>query len=114
MLNLLRSTDMSRTMSAPTLNSAGPGVRVSTAVRDRIRNYASARIEVSAPAVVLTGPNGAGKTNLLEAVSFLTPGRAAPGEDFEVGRFGADGGNAVGCFRRDWRQDRPGTDWYGT
>src|SRR5437762_788153 len=25
--------------------------------------------------VVLTGPNGAGKTNLLEAVSFLAPGR---------------------------------------
>jgi len=25
--------------------------------------------------VVLTGPNGAGKTNLLEAISFLTPGR---------------------------------------
>jgi DNA replication and repair protein RecF len=25
--------------------------------------------------VVLTGPNGAGKTNLLEAISFLAPGR---------------------------------------
>ena len=25
--------------------------------------------------VVLTGPNGAGKTNLLEAMSFLSPGR---------------------------------------
>ena len=25
--------------------------------------------------VVLTGPNGAGKTNLLEALSFLAPGR---------------------------------------
>src|SRR5262249_26466053 len=25
--------------------------------------------------VVLTGPNGAGKTNLLEAISFLVPGR---------------------------------------
>ena len=30
---------------------------------------------MNAPAVVLTGPNGAGKTNLLEALSFLAPGR---------------------------------------
>ena len=39
------------------------------------RSYATARIEVDARPVVLTGPNGAGKTNLLEAVSFLAPGR---------------------------------------
>lgn len=41
----------------------------------RFRNYASATLEVDGPAVVLAGPNGAGKTNLLEAVSFLAPGR---------------------------------------
>jgi DNA replication and repair protein RecF len=39
------------------------------------RSYASARLDVSASPVVLTGPNGAGKTNLLEAISFLAPGR---------------------------------------
>lgn len=39
------------------------------------RCYETARIEVDARPVVLTGPNGAGKTNLLEAVSFLAPGR---------------------------------------
>ena len=39
------------------------------------RNYETARLDVTAPAVVLTGPNGAGKTNLLEAVSFLASGR---------------------------------------
>lgn len=39
------------------------------------RNYAAARVEVSAKPVVLTGHNGAGKTNVLEAVSLLTPGR---------------------------------------
>ncbi|HEV2673874.1 MAG TPA: DNA replication/repair protein RecF [Aliidongia sp.] len=39
------------------------------------RSYETARIEVDARPVVLTGPNGAGKTNLLEAVSFLAPGR---------------------------------------
>jgi DNA replication and repair protein RecF len=41
----------------------------------RFRNYAAATLEVDGPAVVLAGPNGAGKTNLLEAVSFLAPGR---------------------------------------
>src|SRR4249920_3129647 len=39
------------------------------------RSYHSAQIEVGAGPVVLVGPNGAGKTNLLEALSFLTPGR---------------------------------------
>ncbi|MEQ8396288.1 DNA replication/repair protein RecF [Thalassobaculum sp.] len=41
----------------------------------RFRNYAAESLDIDGPAVVLTGPNGAGKTNLLEAVSFLTPGR---------------------------------------
>lgn len=39
------------------------------------RNYRAARLEISGRPVILTGPNGAGKTNLLEAVSFLAPGR---------------------------------------
>ncbi len=39
------------------------------------RTYASARIETGGSPVVLTGPNGSGKTNLLEALSFLAPGR---------------------------------------
>ena len=39
------------------------------------RCYAQLRLEVDARPVVLTGPNGAGKTNLLEALSFLVPGR---------------------------------------
>lgn len=39
------------------------------------RCYADARLETDRRPVVLTGPNGAGKTNLLEAVSFLAPGR---------------------------------------
>jgi DNA replication and repair protein RecF len=39
------------------------------------RNYRAARIDLDTGPVVLTGPNGAGKTNLLEAVSFLSPGR---------------------------------------
>jgi DNA replication and repair protein RecF len=46
------------------------------------RCYARAVVELD-PAgpllVVLTGPNGAGKTNLLEAISFLAPGRGLRG-----------------------------------
>ena len=41
----------------------------------RFRNYRSARLEVGPDPVVLAGANGAGKTNLLEALSFLSPGR---------------------------------------
>ncbi len=39
------------------------------------RNYHSAALEVDARTIVLHGPNGAGKTNLIEAISFLAPGR---------------------------------------
>lgn len=39
------------------------------------RCYGQATLEADARPLVLTGPNGAGKTNLLEAVSFLAPGR---------------------------------------
>jgi DNA replication and repair protein RecF len=57
------------------------------------RCYGRLRLDVESAPVVLTGPNGAGKTNLLEAISFLVPGRGlrrarlaevvrrAPGED---------------------------------
>lgn len=39
------------------------------------RNYERASLSPEGEAVVLCGANGAGKTNLLEAVSFLVPGR---------------------------------------
>ncbi len=39
------------------------------------RCYAHAEIEADGRPVVLAGPNGAGKTNLLEAISYLAPGR---------------------------------------
>nr|WP_123694685.1 DNA replication/repair protein RecF [Stella humosa] len=39
------------------------------------RCYRQARIDLDGRPVALAGPNGAGKTNLLEAVSFLAPGR---------------------------------------
>ena len=39
------------------------------------RCYSSLRLTIKFPIIVLTGPNGAGKTNILEAISFLVPGR---------------------------------------
>lgn len=39
------------------------------------RNYRSLALDFAPGPVVLTGENGAGKTNLLEAISFLSPGR---------------------------------------
>jgi DNA replication and repair protein RecF len=39
------------------------------------RNYHAATLEADAASIVLYGPNGAGKTNLIEAISFLAPGR---------------------------------------
>ena len=39
------------------------------------RNYHAAALEIRAKTIVLVGPNGAGKTNLIEAISFFTPGR---------------------------------------
>jgi DNA replication and repair protein RecF len=39
------------------------------------RNYASLEADFPAKPVVLFGENGAGKTNILEALSFLSPGR---------------------------------------
>ncbi len=41
----------------------------------RFRNYAALSLRPDSRPVVLTGRNGAGKTNLLEAISFLSPGR---------------------------------------
>jgi len=50
-------------------------VGVTRLVLTRFRNYREARLDLDTGPIVLTGPNGAGKTNLLEAVSFLSPGR---------------------------------------
>ena len=56
------------------------------ALRD-FRSYADAEVTLDGRPVWLAGANGAGKTNLLEAVSFLIPGRGLRGSALaEVGR----------------------------
>src|SRR6516225_11171401 len=59
--------------------AAADRVGVTRLVLTDFRNYREARFNVGTAPVVLTGPNGAGKTNLLEAVSFLAPGRGLRG-----------------------------------
>jgi DNA replication and repair protein RecF len=49
--------------------------RINRLTLTNFRNYRAATLEVDARPIVLVGPNGAGKTNLLEAISFLSPGR---------------------------------------
>lgn len=79
------------------------------------RSYETASIALRPGAVALYGPNGAGKTNLLEAVSYLAPGRGLRGSAAqEVGR--RRPGEAVG---RPWaimavRSDAEGAARIGT
>ncbi len=47
------------------------------------RSYHAASVQAGGNLVVLVGPNGAGKTNLIEAVSFLVPGRGLRRATFE-------------------------------
>lgn len=46
------------------------------------RSYAGVSIDCDARPVVLAGENGAGKTNVLEAISWLSPGRGLRGVPF--------------------------------
>lgn len=60
------------------------------------RNYAALSLALDGRHVVLTGQNGAGKTNLMEAVSFLSPGRGLRRAAYgDVPRAGASGGFSV-------------------
>jgi DNA replication and repair protein RecF len=60
------------------------------------RSYRAANVTPDAQMVVLTGPNGAGKTNMLEAISFLAPGRGLRRSTLEEAAFAeGDGSWAV-------------------
>ncbi|MCB1386199.1 MAG: DNA replication/repair protein RecF [Nitratireductor sp.] len=60
------------------------------------RNYASLSLVLDPRHVVLTGENGSGKTNLMEAVSFLSPGRGLRRASYDqVGRAGGSGAWSV-------------------
>jgi DNA replication and repair protein RecF len=52
-----------------------PPARIRRLTLTNFRSYHAAQVDVGTGLVVLVGPNGAGKTNLIEAISFLAPGR---------------------------------------
>jgi DNA replication and repair protein RecF len=70
------------------MNAArGQATSVARLALTDFRCYATQRLALDSRTVVLTGPNGAGKTNMLEALSFLAPGRGLRGGALnEVGR----------------------------
>lgn len=52
-----------------------PAARILKLSLSNFRSYRAASLVAGERPVVLVGPNGAGKTNILEAISFLAPGR---------------------------------------
>lgn len=63
------------------------------------RNYERLSLELSGQHLVITGENGAGKTNLLEAISFLSPGRGMRRAVLsDVARAGSANGFAVNAI----------------
>ncbi|MDC0158941.1 DNA replication/repair protein RecF [Rhodospirillaceae bacterium] len=65
---------LSRMDLSPCGVSADNGPAVRRLSVSAFRNYKNLRLELSRKPIVLTGHNGAGKTNLMEALSFLSPG----------------------------------------
>ena len=76
-------------------------VGVTRLVLTDFRNYREARLSFVTEPLVVTGPNGAGKTNLLEAVSFLAPGRGLRGAKLsDIDR--RPGGDGSAAPARGW------------
>ncbi len=76
--------------------SAAAPVAVTRLTLTDFRCYAGLRMDIDQRPVVLTGANGAGKTNLLEALSFLAPGRGLRGARLgQVGRQTSPPGSAL-------------------
>src|SRR5262245_5384959 len=63
------------------------------------RSYRHASLTVGGDTVVLTGPNGAGKTNLIEAISFLAPGRGLRRATLDEVTFSEADGTSNGADR---------------
>lgn len=78
------------------------GLKLLRLTLGRFRNYTRLTWTPGARLVVVSGPNGSGKTNLLEAISFLVPGRGLRGARIaEVSQGG------VGAWAVNGRFDTP-------
>ena len=95
-------------LASPANDSLGhvvaPGFAVDRLTLTNFRNYRRLRLETGPGPIVLTGANGAGKTNLLEAVSYLSPGRGLRRARLgEVTALGTEAGWAVAAEVSDPR-----------
>lgn len=71
-------------------------IRLERLMLTDFRSYPTLDLAVGAAMIALAGENGAGKTNLLEAISFLTPGRGLRRVELaDAIRTGAAGGWAI-------------------
>jgi DNA replication and repair protein RecF len=88
MLNAAQE-DLARPLAGARAASPGRAAVIRLRLTD-FRNYREVGLVLGGEPVVLTGANGAGKTNLLEALSFLAPGRGLRGARLaEIDRRGA-------------------------
>ena len=76
--------------------------RISRLTLTKFRSYRSATLAPKANLVVLTGPNGAGKTNVLEAISFLSPGRGLRRAQLDEVAFADGDSENGGSYDRSW------------
>lgn len=91
-----------------TESPTGGAVAIIRLTLTEFRSYGFLRMETESTPVVLTGPNGAGKTNVLEALSFLTPGRGLRrARVSDVSRREAQPGAAWGVAATVLRPDGP-------
>ncbi|MEP1441585.1 MAG: DNA replication/repair protein RecF [Hyphomicrobiales bacterium] len=75
------------------------------------RNYKSLSLDLEPKSVVLAGPNGSGKTNLLEAVSYLSPGRGLRRAQYvDVGLTPEKGGDGLWAVATSLETDNGDTE----
>ncbi len=63
------------TSEAEIVRAEMPSLRLANLTLSQFRSHARTEAAFDGRPVAITGPNGSGKTNLIEAISFLSPGR---------------------------------------
>ena len=60
-----------------------PSIKITQLTLSNFRNYKNIKIKVFKSPIIFIGDNGSGKTNILEAISFLAPGRGLRSVKYE-------------------------------